>query len=468
MFERIMFVSWLALGCTPVETESNEPSEVTPSGVVEAELPRGEAVEAPPRAESGSVTMEVRPRYTSVLAGKSGTLDAVVRIEAADVAGTRPRLDLAMVLDRSGSMAGEKLPAAKQAALETVRALETGDRITLVAYDDAVVVHARRATIGSREAKGLRKAIMDLEPGGGTALGPALHEGLAVLAAGKRGGDVLAHLMLLSDGLANEGETDPDVIASWAAKAFAKGTAVSTLGVGLDYNEDLMTKIADAGGGRYHFIENEREIGEIVAEELASLTATVVSNVVLTVAPEARVTVEEIPGYRSEMGADGISASVGSIAGGRKRELVVRMQYRAPTGKSMRLGAFTLRFQDNLADGAAREITVTPRVDVTTSAKAVEQSEDFAVTVRVFELEVANTMVEATRAVEDGRFDDARMQLTAKLDELARFDQRPEIDEMIAELREARDGVDRAERDRAERKLYEKGFKSKAYQKFKK
>ena len=123
-----------ASGCTPVEAESNEPTEVTPGFVGEAELPDAETVRrsaVPARAESGSLTMEVMPRYAAVLAGTSGTLAAVVRIEATQASGPRPRLDLAMVLDRSGSMAGEKLAAVQHAALETLRALESEDRITI-------------------------------------------------------------------------------------------------------------------------------------------------------------------------------------------------------------------------------------------------------------------------------------------------------------------------------------------------
>ncbi len=414
--------------------------------------------------------MELLPRYTAVLAGKKGTLDVLVRISAKDATGPRAKLDLAMVLDRSGSMRGGKLLSVKQAALETLRSLDPDDRITLVSYETSVHLEAERVKPKSEQGRKLEAKILALESTGGTALGPALQKGLRVLGKGKREVGVVGHLVLLSDGMANEGESRPEVLAQWDADAFKSGTAVSTLGVGLDYNEDLMTKIADAGGGRYHFIEADRQVAEVVAQELAALTATVADKVVLTTVAAPAVTVGDITGYATEADGNGRSARVGSLAAGRKRELVVRLAYDAPSPRrnTLGMGTFTLRFRDTTADGAEREIEMPLSVDVTESPKLVEASEDVAVTVRAVELEVATTMVEATRAVDEMRFDDARRQLRTTREKLEKLGPRPEYEQMIVELREAEAGIGEAEQNAEDRKFYGKSYKAKAYQKQKK
>jgi Ca-activated chloride channel homolog len=471
-------LSWVAVctcmvGCTPIEPESNDPEEgAPPPPAVEAP-----SVVAPTRPVNpsaakaeGGVSVEIHPRFTKVHPSKRGTLDVMVRVRAGDAPGEkRPPMDLALVVDRSGSMGGDKIAAAKQAALETLRALDADDLITFISYDDDVAVHASRQPVKS--SAGVKRAMLALTPGGGTALGPALEEGLKILGGARRSPEMLAHVLLLSDGLANSGESSPEVLAGWTSAAFAGGVAVSTLGVGLDYNEDLMTKIADAGGGRYHFIEDSDQVSAVVAEEFAGLVSTVARGVTLAVAPGPGIEVRTIEGYPNARDGGEVLAKVGSLSANGKREILVRLDHGAPQGKSMVLGTFTLRFNDALADGAEREIVLEPSVGVTANAAEIEASEDYAVTVRAFELEVAATLQSASVAVERGSFDDARAQLRSKRDDLAtEAAQRPDVplDGMIGELEEALNKVGDAERDFAERKRFQKGYKSKAYGKSKK
>jgi Ca-activated chloride channel family protein len=463
----------LALACTPLEADSNEPEQQTPvSEVAETPAEVSSDVRIPdpkPKAE-GSLTVEVLPRFPFVLQGQSGRMDVMVRVRAVEVPGEeRPPLDLALIVDRSGSMAGDKLAAAKQAALETLRELDDDDLITFISYDDLVTVHSRRQKVAKSGAT--KRAMMAMTDGGGTALGPALADGLDLLRKAKRGEDVMAHVMLLSDGMANEGESRPEVLAQWTSAAHAGGVSVSTLGVGLDYNEDLMTKLADAGGGRYHFIEDSDKVAEVVAEEFAGLSSTVARNTTLSVAAEAGLEVEKIPGYPNTVDGGEVTAKVGSLTAGRKRELLVQMDYQAPKDQAMPLGTFTLRFRDTLADGVEREITLRPAVTVTADPKLVEDNENYAVTVRAYEFDVAATMQEATEAVDRGRYDDARSLLRTKREELKKqATQNPDLglDGMVTELDEAEQKVGDAERSLQQRKLYKKSFKSKAYKRSKK
>lgn len=459
-----------ATGCTPVEVDTAEPEPLSVANGPAAVPVKTDPPQNPNASQGGSLSVEVIPQFGKVLAGTAGHLDVLVRIEAVEVPGAeRPPLDLALVLDRSGSMSGEKLAAAKQAAMETIRKLDPDDRLTFISYDDRVNVHTHRAKVGN--GKALQREVLRITDGGGTALGPALRSGLDELTGAQRGQDALAHLMLLSDGLANEGEARPEVLANWTSKAFGKGVATTTLGVGLDYNEDLMTRIADAGGGRYHFIETGDQVPEVLGDEFAALTATVARNVTFEVDAAAGIEAREIPGYPNVVDGDAIMAKVGSISAGRKRELLVRMDYQPPQGDSMALGSYTLRFRDVLDDGAPVELVINPTVAVTQDAAEAEASENYAVTVRAQEIDVASALEAASQQVDRGDYEDARKDLQTKTSALRKqAAENPDVDfaPMLDDLQEAEGDLNRAKESVQERKLYQKKNKAKAYKKRKK
>ncbi len=156
----------------------------------------------------------------------------------------RPPLDLAVVIDTSGSMSGRKIESVKISVLEMLKQLGPADRVTLISYANNVQVLESRTHTNEAGIDLLRNQVLRLTASGGTALGPALITGLSLL---QDAGDShrIAHLMLLSDGVANIGETRPYVLGAASARAFGHGISISTLGVGLDYNEDLMTRLSD-------------------------------------------------------------------------------------------------------------------------------------------------------------------------------------------------------------------------------
>jgi len=459
-----------ATGCTPVEVDTAEPEPLAVANSPQADPVKTDPMQTTSPSQAGSLSVEVIPQYAKVLAGTGGHLDVLVRIQAAEVPGAeRPPLDLALVLDRSGSMAGEKLAAAKQAAMETIRKLGPDDRLTFISYDDRVNVHTHRAKVGN--GKSLRREVLRITDGGGTALGPALRSGLDELTDAQRGDNALAHLMLLSDGLANEGESRPEVLAAWTSKAFGKGVATTTLGVGLDYNEDLMTRIADAGGGRYHFIETGDQVPEVLADEFAGLTATVARNVTFEVDAAPGIEPGGIPGYPNVVDGDVVMAKIGSISAGRKRELLVRMDYQPPQGDTMALGSYTLRFRDVLDNGAPVEAVIHPTVAVTQDAAEAEASENYAVTVRAQEIDVASALQAASEQVDRGDYEEARKDLKRKTQALEQqAAENPDVDfaPMLQDLEEAEGDLDRAKESVQERKRYQKKNKAKAYKKRKK
>lgn len=416
--------------------------------------------------QSGLLRMELLPQYDPIPSGAETELNVLVRLSAGGtVATSRPTLDLAIVLDRSGSMAGDKLNDAKQAGLELIKRLEPRDRVTLITYDDTVVVNEKLRNVDAAGYDALRSALLNTREGGSTALGPAMIQALTILEGAERGDKDIGHVILLSDGLANVGEQRPDVLGVRAAQGFTKGVSVSTLGVGLDYNEDLMTRLADQGGGRYHFIKESATIPNVLTEELAGLASTVAREVVLSVKASPQVLGVTAFGYPSET-KDGVTAiRVGSLRAGQVQDIIVRFKLNA-SADPVALGQFELNYRDTTQDGAARSGIAMMSVRTSADAMAVRQAEHTEVSVRVAEVETAVQLEQAARAVEQRNYNDARQILNTNIQQLrvkAKATNSQKLEEQANELEKTLKDVDQAEVNEKDQKTFTKMQKSKSY-----
>ncbi|MFM7200762.1 MAG: VWA domain-containing protein [Myxococcota bacterium] len=416
----------------------------------------------------GPVRLESLAQYNPIPQGAQTTLNLLVRLGAEGQPSTeRPNLDLAIVLDRSGSMAGAKLQDAKQAGLELIKRLTPQDKVTLITYDDSVMVNTARLAVDAAGYDTLRSALLAVTEGGSTALGPALMKSLDLLEPANRPEKDIAHVVLLSDGLANVGEQRPDVLGLRAAQGFSRGVSVSTLGVGLDYNEDLMTRLADQGGGRYHFIKDSAAVTSVLSEELAGLSSTVSREIVLTLTPSPAVTGVTAFGYPSEV-KDGVThVRVGSLRAGQSQELVLRLQVAATQAGPLSLGSLGLSYKNVPAGGVLVTGQQAVAVNVSADDAQVRAAERTEVTVRVAEVEAAELLDQAARQVEQRNYDNARQLLNTNIEQIrskARATNSKKLEEQANELERTLKDVDMAEQDEKSQKSFTKSQKARSYQ----
>ena len=218
-------------------------------------------------------SLTLRPER-GALPSQGGRVEALLELSVdfptPDPTTERNPVALALVIDRSGSMGGAPLEHAKLAARQAVRALLPGDRVAVVAFDNHVHVVVPM-TVAGQDRRAIEAAIGAIGVGGTTALHAGWVEGYT---------EALQHLVpkglnrivLLSDGLANVGVTDPAAIAQDVREAAAAGVGTSTIGLGRSFDEDLLRHLADAGGGSYTFVEAPEALADLFETELAGLS----------------------------------------------------------------------------------------------------------------------------------------------------------------------------------------------------
>lgn len=306
-----------------------------------AMLSFGDPAAAEPVEGEQPLAMRLEYDRPLVLKGDTTPVYAVIRLAAAEPEriAARPALNVALVLDRSGSMEDEgKIDYLRRAAGQLVDRLKPSDILSIVEYDDEITVMWPAHGVDSPFT--VKRLIDGLSPRGSTDLAGGMVAGATearrALDTALAPSGAVTRVLLMSDGLANQGVTEPEKIKALVKKAKAAGTPITTLGLGRDYDEDLMQMIAESGGGRYYYIENPNQMARIFALELDSLANTVAKDGVIEIKADGA----EILGFSAQ------KATLGDLYGGENRAFLVRLPVDTQSIGVKKLGSLKLTYLD--------------------------------------------------------------------------------------------------------------------------
>lgn len=308
---------------------------------------------------------------------------------------TRPPLSLAIVIDRSGSMEGTPLANAKAAAQKLVDSLDDSDAFTVVTYSSDVetVVPMTRASSSTKAAA--RQAINAIYDDGNTCISCGLSQGAAELATSPITHGI-KRMVLISDGQANAGLADRNELAQLATDTSARGVSISTVGVGLDFDELTMARLADVGHGHYYFVEDTAQLSTMFASELASMTATVAADVRLDV---SGANITDVYGYSFARGREDVVIPLADMRAGETRKVVVHAVIPEGTTGTFEVAKLHLDWRD-VSSGQPMDATTNVIATTTTNAQDAAATIDRSAVSAIETARTARVLEDAAKTYE--------------------------------------------------------------------
>jgi Ca-activated chloride channel family protein len=376
----------------------------------------------------------------------------------------RQPVNLALVIDHSGSMAGKKIADARAAARAVVAQLSDGDRLALVIYDDTAKVLVASTVISERSRDQLRREIDTIRDAGGTALWAGLDTGRREVLRHAREGYV-SRVVLISDGLANVGISSQSGISALARQALNQGVHVTSMGVGADFDSNMMTSIAEHGGGHYYFIDDSAAMATIFSKELQTLLATVAKQAELHLAMAPGVELLEVYGYTFEQRGAAAVVKLPDIYGGLDRKVMLRLRVPAGAEGNRQLASVALHFID-AETGKPAVAETRALVAQVTDQKKIEGGQDGEVVAKAEQATAAKNLDRAMEAYGKGDVAGAQGVLRAQIAKSAGLNAKLKNKKLAEAIDDMRDKLGRtasAAPASEEGKLLQKAGKYRAY-----
>lgn len=354
-------------------------------------------------------------------------------------------VNTAIVLDQSGSMSGAKMESAKRAAILALDQLRDEDIVSVVAYQSTVDVLVPATKLYDRQA--VKERIRAISTGGSTALFGGVSKGAKELEKFLSENRVNT-LLLLSDGLANVGPSSPVDLARLGQSLGRQGISVSTLGLGLDYNEDLMTRLAMASDGNHFFVEDESNLEAVFAAQFGDVTSKVAQGATIRLRCRQGVRPVRVLGRAGQVAGQSVTTSINNVSRGQTRYLLVEVELGPGRAGERRLVAdVDVEYYDMAVE---RRVTAGRRafVEFSNSAAASERSVNRDVMVAVVQQIGTERNQVATALRDRGQIEEARKAFSANAAYLrvngAKLDA-PELDYDAALNTSASENVEGAE-----------------------
>ena len=362
-----------------------------------------------------TLVVDARLGHTQLARSSNGETYLFAQVGAASEGTTMVTtpMNLALVIDRSGSMKGERIANAMNAAVFALERMRDGDTISVVAFDTAAQIIVAPTTVAAGTRSSIEAAIRSIRLGGDTCISCGLQEAMAQLSRSTLGAGRLDRMILLSDGVTNSGVRDMPGMRAIANRMHARGVTISTIGVDVDFDEKMMAAIANEANGRHYFVANASGLAGVFASEFDDLLASVASEAELTITLASGVEVVEVFDRSFRREGDKLVVPFGTFSG--KQEKTILVKLRVPTDREgdAPVADLKLAYRD-LVKKTNASCDASLALAIRDSAAAL----DPFVAARLERSRTAQTLTEANVLFETGRVGEARAKLAARGDDL--------------------------------------------------
>lgn len=317
----------------------------------------------------------------------------------------RTAANIALVLDESGSMQGEKIEKAKEAALLAVDLLNADDILSVISYDSTVKILVPATRVDDKKA--IRKAIKAMNANGKTALFAGVSKGAKEVRK-FIDKERVNRVILLSDGQANVGPSTPTELGELGMSLGKEGISVTTIGLGAGYNEDLMTNLAGYSDGNHAFVEDAEDLVKIFNYEFGDVLSVVAQDLLIRIELDDGVRPIRILGREGEIIGREITTRMNQLYSDQEKYILLEVE--VPEGKadeSRDLANVSVTYQ-NMASKRKHDINDSVKISYSASKKAVAEAINTTVVTETTK-QVANEMSkEALRLRDTGKREEAR------------------------------------------------------------
>ncbi|MCL1921619.1 MAG: VWA domain-containing protein [Kiritimatiellaeota bacterium] len=361
---------------------------------------------------AGAMTCRVEPVKSVLAADASETMMVKVSLKGGVApAMNRAPINLCLVIDRSGSMQGERIARAKEAAIAAVERLTAEDVVSVVIFDNQIdtIVPAQYA----KDKASIVSAIRAVQSRGSTAIFGAMAQAAAEIRKNAHR-EYLNRIILLSDGQANVGPSQPVDFGRLGVSLMKEGISVSTVGVGLDFNEDLMTNLSGKSDGNSYFVENSDDLPRIFSSELGSALSVVARKVSLRIDFAAGTTPLEIVGREGTINGATVTLDFNQLYGGQEKYVLIRAAFSPGKDETSRpVATAEVRYVDATSSRLER-LTATGSVRFSKDLERVRRSVNTDVLLEAELTEDAIATEKAIRLVDEGKSKEAAIVFEAQ------------------------------------------------------
>lgn len=317
----------------------------------------------------------------------------------------RQPINVAIVIDKSGSMQGEKIQQARRAALQAVERLRNDDIVSIVTYDSSVSVVVPATKASDREA--IQEKINGIHAGGNTALFAGVSKGAAEVRKfldDKR----VNRVILLSDGLANVGPATPSELAQLGESLIKEGISVSTMGLGLGYNEDLMSRLALSASGNHVFIEDAENLVKVFQAEFDDVMSVVAQKIRIQTKLAEGIRPVKVLNSKADISGQNVSIDLGQLYSKQQRYFVLEVEVPfGSDGGAMPVADVEVEYL-NMVTETTDKLASSVEVKFTNDPKIAEKSVDKEILASCV-IQIANERNrKATSLRDQGKIEEAR------------------------------------------------------------